>query len=75
MAIVLPKQLLTKRPEIQIALQSNVDVLTTPHDIYATILDAIDMRDHWNAYRIKGSQLTRGLTLFETVIWDIELLT
>ncbi|XP_026317900.1 uncharacterized protein LOC113228750 [Hyposmocoma kahamanoa] len=67
MAIVLPEKLLAKRPEIESALQSNEDVLTTPYDIYATILDAIDMREHWNPYKIKGAHLTRGLTLFEPI--------
>lgn len=67
MAIVLPEQLLTKRPEIKSALQLNRGVLTTPHDIYATVLDAIDMQEHWNTYKVKGAQLTRGLTLFKTV--------
>ncbi|XP_026317912.1 uncharacterized protein LOC113228760 isoform X2 [Hyposmocoma kahamanoa] len=67
MGIVLPEKLLAERPEVKAALQSNIDVLTTPHDVYATVLDAIGMTEHWNPFKVKGADLPRGMTLFEPI--------
>ncbi|XP_026317956.1 uncharacterized protein LOC113228787 isoform X2 [Hyposmocoma kahamanoa] len=67
MGIVLPEKLLAVRPDVKAALQSNIDVLTTPHDVYATVLDAIGMTEHWNPFKVKGADLPRGMTLFEPI--------
>ncbi|CAK1594881.1 unnamed protein product [Parnassius mnemosyne] len=67
MAIVLPESLKRERPNIQEILLSNADSLTTPHDIYATVLDALDLRQHWNPYKVTGADFTRGLTLLEPI--------
>ncbi|CAG9790034.1 unnamed protein product [Diatraea saccharalis] len=67
MAIVLPEDLKKKRPNAQAALEINADALTTPHDIYATVLDALDWRKHWNDFKIPGADLRRGLSLLEPV--------
>ncbi|XP_053620717.1 uncharacterized protein LOC128681115 isoform X2 [Plodia interpunctella] len=67
MAIVLPSTLKSQRPQALDNLRQNVDVLTTPHDIYATVLDAMDLRKYWNPYKIKGADLPRAMTLFEPI--------
>ncbi|XP_050680207.1 uncharacterized protein LOC126976076 [Leptidea sinapis] len=67
MAIRLPDALRRRHPHAQASLEANVDVLTTAHDIHATILDAMDLRKYWNPYRINGADLTRGLTLLEEI--------
>ncbi|XP_041985837.1 uncharacterized protein LOC121738071 isoform X2 [Aricia agestis] len=67
MAIRLPDDLKRSRPDAQNNLDMNSEVLTTPHDIYATVMDVLDMRQHWNDYKVKGADLTRGLTLLEQI--------
>ncbi|VVD00671.1 uncharacterized protein LOC126975740 isoform X2 [Leptidea sinapis] len=67
MAIRLPDALRRRHPHTQTSLEANVDVLTTAHDIHATILDAMDLRKYWNPYKINGADLTRGLTLLEEI--------
>ncbi|XP_047513405.1 uncharacterized protein LOC125055167 isoform X1 [Pieris napi] len=67
MAIRLPDDLVKERPDAQKNLERNAEVLTTPHDIHATILDVMDMRKEWNPYKIKGADLTRGLTILEPI--------
>ncbi|XP_013144735.1 PREDICTED: uncharacterized protein LOC106108179 [Papilio polytes] len=67
MAIVLPESLKRERPEVEDVLRNNVNVLSTPHDIHATVLDALHMRQHWNTYKVPGADYTRGLTLLEPV--------
>ncbi|KAI5644585.1 hypothetical protein NE865_03474 [Phthorimaea operculella] len=67
LAIRLPDTLKATRPEAFENLRSNVDTLTTVHDLHATILDVLDMRHHWNKYKVPGADLTRGLTLLEKI--------
>ncbi|XP_013178648.1 PREDICTED: uncharacterized protein LOC106125813 isoform X2 [Papilio xuthus] len=67
MGIVLPEVLKRERPFVEDVLRTNAQVLTTPHDIYATVLDVLHMRQHWNTYRVTGADLTRGLTLLEPI--------
>nr|XP_053620720.1 uncharacterized protein LOC128681116 isoform X1 [Plodia interpunctella] len=67
MAIVLPSTLKSQRPQALDNLRQNVDVLTTPHDIYATVLDAMGLRKYWNPYKINGADLPRGMTLLEPI--------
>ncbi|KPJ14844.1 hypothetical protein RR48_04329 [Papilio machaon] len=67
MAIVLPESLKRERPFVEDVLRGNAEVLSTPHDIYATVLDVLHMRQHWNTYKVTGADLTRGLTLLEPI--------
>jgi hypothetical protein len=67
MAIVLPEDLVRQNPGAQTALQMNADVLTTAHDVHATILDVIGLRKYWNPYKVTGADLTRAMTLLEPV--------
>ncbi|XP_052747950.1 uncharacterized protein LOC113514803 isoform X2 [Galleria mellonella] len=67
MAIVLPDELKVRRPAAQVALQANADVLTTPHDVHATILDVMGLTKYWNDYKITGADLHRGMTLLEPI--------
>ncbi|XP_037292951.1 uncharacterized protein LOC115449169 isoform X2 [Manduca sexta] len=67
MTIVLPETLRRSRPEALDALKHNAHVLTTPHDIHATVLDAMDLQRYWNPYKVRGADLARGLTLFEPI--------
>ncbi|CAH0403710.1 unnamed protein product [Chilo suppressalis] len=67
MALVLPEELKKKRPNAQANLEKNANVLTTPHDIHATVLDVLNWTNLWNDYRIRGADLPRALTLLEPV--------
>ncbi|KAJ2939032.1 hypothetical protein O0L34_g19013 [Tuta absoluta] len=67
MAIRLPDNLKATRPEAFRNLLSNVDTLTTVHDVHATILDVLGMTEHWNPYKVPGADMTRGLTLLKTI--------
>lgn len=67
MAFVLPEQLKKERLEVQSILEANADVLTTPFDLYTTMLDAMDLTQHWNQYKVKGADLPRSLSLFRPV--------
>ncbi|XP_060809340.1 uncharacterized protein LOC106137502 isoform X4 [Amyelois transitella] len=67
MSIVLPETLKTRRPTALSALQYNVNSLTTPYDIHATLLDALDLRKYWNMYKIPGADHLRGMTLLEPI--------
>ncbi|KAM3968686.1 uncharacterized protein ACR2FA_012819 [Aphomia sociella] len=67
MAIILPEELKMERPEAQVALEANADVLTNPHDIHATILDVMGLRKYWSNYKVTGADLNRGMTLLEPI--------
>lgn len=67
MAILLPEELKRRRPDVQLALEANVQALATPHDIHATILDVLDMTQHLNPYKVAGADLPRGMTLLEPI--------
>ncbi|KAJ2939083.1 hypothetical protein O0L34_g10273 [Tuta absoluta] len=67
MSIRLPDNLKETRPEAFDNLLNNADTLTTIHDVHAMILDVLDMREHWNGYKVQGADLTRGLSLLETI--------
>lgn len=67
MAIILPEILKQNRPEVIEALRNNARLLTTPFDIHATILDALELRELSNNYSVPGSNLPRGLSLLEPV--------
>ncbi|XP_061381027.1 uncharacterized protein LOC116775773 isoform X2 [Danaus plexippus] len=67
MAIRLPDKLTKSRPEAEKNLKNNAEVLTTPHDIYATVLDVMDLTQFTNPYKVKGADLTRGLSLLEPI--------
>ncbi|CAB3245194.1 unnamed protein product [Arctia plantaginis] len=67
MGVLLPEKLKRKRPNIQAVLEENANALTTPHDIHATVLDVLDMKEHNNPYKVEGADLPRGLTLLEPI--------
>ncbi|XP_069363265.1 uncharacterized protein [Maniola hyperantus] len=67
MAVRLPNSLVKANPKALPNLQKNAEVLTTPHDIYATMLDVLNLRMFWNKYKVSGADLTRGLTLLEPI--------
>ncbi|KAL0859749.1 hypothetical protein ABMA27_010108 [Loxostege sticticalis] len=67
MAIRLPDDLVESRPSAQNALEQNALVLTTPHDIHATILDAMDLKQFTPEAKIRGADLPRSMTLLEPV--------
>ncbi|XP_023941521.1 uncharacterized protein LOC112048274 [Bicyclus anynana] len=67
MAVRLPDAFVKSNPSAQESLLKNAEVLTTPHDIYATVADVLNLRHFWNNYKIKGADLTRGLTLLEPI--------
>ncbi|XP_026317967.1 uncharacterized protein LOC113228796, partial [Hyposmocoma kahamanoa] len=64
LAMVLPEKLIKKRPEVRAAVEANAKVLTTPFDIYATMLDAMDLTQHWNLNKVKGATLPISLSVF-----------
>ncbi|XP_049881964.1 uncharacterized protein LOC126377988 [Pectinophora gossypiella] len=67
MAIRLPDKLKAAKPIAQKALQGNVDVLTTAHDIHATILDIVGLKKYLNPYKVKGADLPRAMSLIRKV--------
>ncbi|XP_050358004.1 uncharacterized protein LOC126778468 isoform X2 [Nymphalis io] len=67
MAIRLPDSFRIKHWKMQDNLDNNADVLTTPHDIHATVLDFLDLRKYWNPYKVSGADLTRGLSLLRPI--------
>ncbi|CAH0718368.1 unnamed protein product, partial [Brenthis ino] len=67
MAVRLPDVFIKNNPNAQRNLEKNAQVLTTPHDIHATILDVLDMEQYRNTYKVNGADLMRGLSLLETI--------
>ncbi|KAL0811354.1 hypothetical protein ABMA28_009764 [Loxostege sticticalis] len=67
MAILLPEKLLQTRPSAQKALESNARVLTTPFDIHATFLDAMDLRQYMPDYTIPGAAMPRAMSLLKPI--------
>ncbi|XP_063631862.1 uncharacterized protein LOC134803085 [Cydia splendana] len=67
LALRLPDRLARARPHAQRALHANARALTTPHDLHATLLDVLDMRQHWNPYKVRGADYTRELTMLEPI--------
>lgn len=67
MSIILPEKLKQLRPNALAALKHNKDVLTTPFDIHATLLDALNLKHKSNKYKIPGSDLPRAMSLLEPV--------
>ncbi|XP_060807910.1 uncharacterized protein LOC106138239 [Amyelois transitella] len=63
MSIVLPATL----RHYAATLRHNAQVLTTPHDIHATILDAMGLEKLSNPYRIDGADLPRAMSLFRPI--------
>nr|XP_049707712.1 uncharacterized protein LOC110377994 [Helicoverpa armigera] len=67
MAILLPEKLKKLRPDAFEALKQNQDVLTTPFDIHATILDVLDLKNKIDKDKIPGTNLPRVMTLLEPI--------
>lgn len=67
MAIILPENLKQAKPNAEKHLRENVDVLTTPFDIRATILDALDLRHLHSNYTVPGSELPRAMSLLKPI--------
>lgn len=67
LAIVLPEKLTKRRRKIRAIVGANADVLTTPFDIYATMLDAMDLTQHWRMDKVKGADYPRSLSIFNPV--------
>lgn len=62
-SIVLPNRLKKARPKTEVYLWANADVLTTPFDIHATVLDVVGLKQLNNNYKVAGSDLPRGMSL------------
>lgn len=67
MCIFLPEELKSRRPKAQSYLEGNANVLTTPHDIHATLLDVLDLKQYMNKYKIVGADLPRAMSLLEPI--------
>ncbi|XP_028161246.1 uncharacterized protein LOC114353432 isoform X2 [Ostrinia furnacalis] len=67
MAILLPENLVKKRPSASKALEHNAGVLTTPHDVHAMILDALGLSEQTRDYRVAGADLPRAMSLLEPI--------
>ncbi|XP_073965630.1 uncharacterized protein [Choristoneura fumiferana] len=67
MALLLPSKLLRTRPDAAKALRGNARVLTTPHDLHATLLDVLGMSQYANTYKVRGADLRRGLSMLEPI--------
>ena len=67
MSILLPEKLKRMRPDAQAQLEANANLLTTPHDIHATILDVLDWSEHMNHFKVAGADFPRAMTLLEPV--------
>ncbi|KOB72244.1 Uncharacterized protein OBRU01_12570, partial [Operophtera brumata] len=67
MAIRLPEALKRSRPDVAAILRNNSQVLTTPHDLHETLLDAMGLERYANHYKIRGADLTRGISLFKPI--------
>lgn len=67
MAILLPDDLLATRPSAQEALEGNSRVLTTPYDIHATVLDAMDLIQYMPNYTVPGADTPRAMSLLKPV--------
>ncbi|XP_060807916.1 uncharacterized protein LOC106138246 isoform X2 [Amyelois transitella] len=63
MAVVLPATLRHRAA----TLRHNAQVLTTPHDIHATLLDAMGLGTYKNDYKVAGADLPRAMSLFEPI--------
>nr|XP_049707709.1 uncharacterized protein LOC110377992 isoform X2 [Helicoverpa armigera] len=66
-AIRLPDRLVRSRPQAKAQLEENSRVLTTPHDLHATILDVLDWDQYRNPYKVAGADLPRALSLLEPI--------
>ncbi|XP_022828453.1 uncharacterized protein LOC111357890 isoform X2 [Spodoptera litura] len=67
MAVRLPDRMRRSQPYAQMNLEQNAAVLTTPHDVYATIVDVLKLPQHKNPYKIPGADFPRGMSLIEPI--------
>lgn len=66
MCLLVPPSLAKSRPSLMSNLRANTRVLTTPHDIHATLLDALGLPNR-EVYKVPGADLPRGMSLFEPI--------
>lgn len=66
MCLLVPPTLADSRPSLVANLKANSRVLTTPHDIHATLLDAMGLPDTPD-YMVPGADLPRAMSLFQPV--------
>ncbi|KAJ0170625.1 hypothetical protein K1T71_013996 [Dendrolimus kikuchii] len=66
MCVLVPPSLARSRRSLVPNLRANSRALTTPHDIHATLLDAMGLPDSIN-YKVPGADLQRGMSLFEPI--------
>ncbi|CAG9782158.1 unnamed protein product [Diatraea saccharalis] len=67
MALVLPKGFKKCRPKIAAAVEANTKILTTHFDAHATVLDAMGLEDHINAFKVFGASVPRGMSLLRSI--------
>ncbi|CAH2061744.1 unnamed protein product, partial [Iphiclides podalirius] len=67
MAVALPARLRRARPAAQRALEANARALATPHDVHATLLDALGLARLAGAARVPGADLPRALSLLDPI--------
>ncbi|XP_050555632.1 uncharacterized protein LOC118276592 [Spodoptera frugiperda] len=67
MSLMLPHKLVKARPSALKALVGNKDVLTTPFDIYVTILDVLGVEEDYPPIVVEGYDYPRGWNLLTPV--------
>ncbi|CAH0697873.1 unnamed protein product [Spodoptera exigua] len=70
MAIILPHKLIKARPLALKALVNNKDVLTTPLDIFTTILDVLGVDEVEPPDKLDGFDLPRAMSLLGPIVMD-----
>ncbi|CAH1642559.1 unnamed protein product [Spodoptera littoralis] len=67
MAMMLPQKLVKAKPSALKALVSNKDVLTTPFDIYVTMLDVLGVEEEGPPLGMPGFNMPRALSLLTPI--------
>lgn len=67
MVVVPAARLVRARPDVLEALRHNRAALTTPHDVHATLLDALRRPAPPPAYTVPGADLPRALSLLQPI--------
>ncbi|XP_075977344.1 uncharacterized protein LOC142977351 [Anticarsia gemmatalis] len=67
MCVILPEDLKRRQPDVEAVLRANADTRTTPYDVHATILDAVDLPQYMNRHKVAGAKIPRGMSLFKPI--------